>query len=124
MLERLRKKWKSHAGESLAEVLIAMLVSAVGLVMLAGMISASQSIVKKSQTVIESSVAGENALAGNTGTISAKISFAFTDNPSGSETRALNNKRLAEADAAGVPLPIDIKVTKKTITNHEVAAYR
>ena len=52
-MKRFFKKLKSRAGESIAEVLIALLVSSIGLVMLASMISTSGSIIKKSRDALE-----------------------------------------------------------------------
>ena len=49
MCEKLTKKIKSRAGETIAEVLIALLISSLALVMLASMISATQSMVAKSE---------------------------------------------------------------------------
>ena len=47
------KKLKSQAGESISEVLIALLISSLALVMLASMISATNNIVSKSKSTME-----------------------------------------------------------------------
>lgn len=47
-MRAMQKKWRSQAGESIGEVLIALLISVVGVVMLVGMISASTRVVDKS----------------------------------------------------------------------------
>ena len=47
------KKLKSKTGETIAEVLIALLISSLALVMLAGMISATQSTIAKSKNKLE-----------------------------------------------------------------------
>lgn len=52
-MDSLRAKLKSNSGESLAEVLIALLVSALALVMLASMISSSFSIIKSSRAKLK-----------------------------------------------------------------------
>ncbi len=52
-MKRVWKKLRSGRGESIAEVLVALLISAVALVLLASMISVSSSLVKKSRTAME-----------------------------------------------------------------------
>lgn len=44
----MQKKWRSQAGESLAEVLVALLICVVGVVMMVAMIAASTRVVDKS----------------------------------------------------------------------------
>lgn len=46
---RLKKRLKSESGESIAEVLVALLIAAIALMMLATMISSTVSIVNKSK---------------------------------------------------------------------------
>ena len=53
MKRRIRKKLKSQAGESIGEVLIALLISSLALVMLASMISATNNMVKNSDTAMK-----------------------------------------------------------------------
>ena len=52
-MKNIRKKLKSTAGESLAEVLIALLISALALVMLAEMINASANMIMRSRKTME-----------------------------------------------------------------------
>ncbi len=52
-MKRLRKKLCSRAGESIAETLVALLVAAIALTMLAGMITATANLVKKSEDKME-----------------------------------------------------------------------
>lgn len=50
---RLRKRIKSENGESIAEVLVALLIAAIALMMLASMISSTVSMVNKSKTKMD-----------------------------------------------------------------------
>ncbi|MBO4419995.1 MAG: hypothetical protein J5789_09265 [Oscillospiraceae bacterium] len=49
MIRRLKARLRSKRGESIAEVLIALMISSMALVLLAGMITATTGIVKKSK---------------------------------------------------------------------------
>ena len=49
MIEKLKKKLNSRAGETISETLVALLISALALTMLAGAISASLSLITKSR---------------------------------------------------------------------------
>ena len=49
-MKQIRNKIRSRAGESLAEVLVALLVATLALMILAGMISSTTSIVKASES--------------------------------------------------------------------------
>ena len=70
---------KSRAGESISEVLIAVLVSAVGLVLLAGMISSTHHLIQSSKETIHNYAASDAALvekdgdSGKEGTVVLKI---------------------------------------------------
>ncbi len=63
------RKWKSRSGESITEVLVALLISAVALVMLASMITASSRLITQSKDRMESYYKNSNSLAdhGETG---------------------------------------------------------
>ena len=50
----IKNKLRSRAGESISETLIALLISALAIVMLAGAITAASSIVKKSRETLNS----------------------------------------------------------------------
>ena len=62
MTERIKKKLKSKSGETIAEVLVALLISSLGLVLLASMISSSYNLITKSRSMIEDYVNSENRL--------------------------------------------------------------
>ena len=49
MLEKLKQKLQSRAGESIGETLVSLLIAALALVMLAGAISASSGVIMKSR---------------------------------------------------------------------------
>lgn len=68
MKRRIKKRLKSQTGESIGEVLIALLISSLALVMLAGMISATNNMVKKSETVMNDYYACNNELEALTAT--------------------------------------------------------
>ena len=48
-LQKLKKRLKSRAGETIGEVLVAVLISALALALLAGMVTATSRMVKKSR---------------------------------------------------------------------------
>ena len=52
-MKKLYRKLKSSAGETISEVLIALLISSLGLVMLAGMITAASNAVTTSRKTLE-----------------------------------------------------------------------
>ena len=72
---RITKKLKSNAGETLAEVLIALLISSLAILMLAGMISSSSGIILRSEAAMKAYTAGAEGLTNPAtagGTISLK----------------------------------------------------
>ena len=60
--DRIMKKIKSQAGETIAEVLIALLISSVALVMLAGMIASTTNLVTRSKSKMEAYYAANEKL--------------------------------------------------------------
>ena len=63
MAEKLKKRLRSQAGETIAEVLVALLISVVGLVLLASMIISSTGLVAKTKAAYDRFVEAENVLA-------------------------------------------------------------
>ena len=61
-MERIRHKLRGRRGESIAEVLIALLVSALGLTLLAGMISYSSNLIKDSRAQTDTFIAEDTRL--------------------------------------------------------------
>ncbi len=68
LLSSIGKKLKSRGGESLTEVLVSVLISAVALTMLASMISASTGMVKQSREKLDDYYTNNNGLVTHTGT--------------------------------------------------------
>ena len=52
-MEKIRKKLKNQAGESLAETLVSLLIAALALVMLAGAISSASGVIIKSRDKLD-----------------------------------------------------------------------
>ena len=62
LLQDTQRKLRGRAGDSIAEVLVALLISAVALVMLASMISASSRIIQRSRNSLEAYYDQNNVL--------------------------------------------------------------
>lgn len=79
MAMRMHHKLKSKKGESITEVLVALLISALAIVLLAGMVNASTNMILKSKNKMEKYANAENSVVernGNepaTGTVTFKI---------------------------------------------------
>ena len=69
--QRMKKKIKSNMGDSIAEVLIALLIAAVALVMLASMINASANMITRSATFMNNYYSTSNTLNTKTGATSS-----------------------------------------------------
>lgn len=81
---RLCAKLKSRRGESLAEVLVALLISAVAVVLLSGMVGGSVRIIDRSTNAIQSRYARNNASNSVTGSLTVSgsgtnFSVSITD---------------------------------------------
>ena len=63
MKKRIFRKLRSKAGETIAEVLVALLVSSLGLVILAQMINASANMIKNSEVKMQEYYSENNKLA-------------------------------------------------------------
>ena len=63
MKNKLQTKLRQCCGESIAEVLVALLISTLALMMLAGMISATQSMVESSDTTLNKYYAMNGGIA-------------------------------------------------------------
>ena len=68
MKKLIRGKLNSRKGESIAEVLVALLIAALALVMLASMITSSSSMIKSSRIKMQDYYTANNALETRTGT--------------------------------------------------------
>lgn len=67
MINKIRQRLRDKSGETLAEVLISLLVSALALVLLAGIINASSTIIQKTDKTMKDYYGGYEELA-ETGT--------------------------------------------------------
>ena len=119
MRKLVRKRLVSRAGESLAEVLVALMISALGLMMLAGMISSSSSLVMKSKDTMRDYIAAEADMikknnANWKGT--SAISFKRID-----ETSGLKLKNNTDWDDG--KRTVNLYVNNKTIQNKTIAFY-
>ena len=74
------KRLHSRKGESIAETLIALLISALALVMLAGAISTAGNLIRMSETTMENYYSGLNAL-GSPNTSGLSISLKDKNGP-------------------------------------------
>ena len=79
MRERLLKKLRSRAGESISETLVALLIASLALVMLAGMISSTVSMVSRSEKTMAEYYANDILETGSgTETVTITIQDANT----------------------------------------------
>ena len=80
MRKRTSIKLRSQAGETIAEVLVALLISSVALIMLASMISATSSMVTRSKTAMEAYYEANESLERRTdSTKTADINITIQD---------------------------------------------
>ena len=75
-----KKRLRNNAGESIAEVLIALLISSLALMILAGMITSTANMITKSKKVYGDYIAAEASLVDYTNSAgSGKVSFKIGD---------------------------------------------
>ena len=79
MHKRIITKVKSRAGETIAEVLVALLISSVALVMLAGMIASTTSMVTQSKSKMEDYYEANETLETQTETTGPSFSIQISD---------------------------------------------
>ena len=94
LLRATVKRLRSTKGESISEVLIALLISTLGIMLLAGMINASANMITKSKDKIKDYVAKENGIVAqsSSGAVGV-VSFMKEDN---SGTIKLNEEETVE----------------------------
>ncbi len=85
--EKLKKKLRSRAGESLAETLVALLVAAVALVMLAGAVTAATGVIAKSQYKLDTYYGSAESMTNRTSGTSFASGIQITD---GSNSKDVN----------------------------------
>lgn len=74
MKNKLKKRIRSRAGESIAEVLIAVIISALALSLLAGMIYGAKRLVETSKADTQNYVQAENLLSTHKGSADLVVS--------------------------------------------------
>ena len=79
MINRIKEKLHNNKGESIAEVLVSLLISSLALVMLASMINSSSRIIQSSKVNMESYYSANNALEARTGTASGSGTLSIED---------------------------------------------
>ena len=77
-MKQIRNKTRSRSGETLAEVLVALLVATLALMILAGMISSTTSIVKASESKMDDYYA-ENAKLENISGTETPVTITIED---------------------------------------------
>lgn len=85
-MKRMMKKLRSRAGESIGETLVALLISSLALVMLAGAIGAAARMVTRSKTAMEAYYATDKGMverAASAGAGTGSVALSGTD---GTET--------------------------------------
>lgn len=115
MKQAILSRLKSRRGDSLSEVLVAMLIAAMGLVILASMITSSVSIIRKSKATSEAYVKQENALVSHTE--SEAMSGTVTFSVDGSAFRTNDSRTSASID---VNYFQNNKANGKTVVSYEV----
>lgn len=86
MIRKSLEKLKNHSGESIAETLVAMLISTLALLVLAGAITTATNLISKSSTSLDEYYSANNNLDNGSGTSSstATVTVAGSDTSSSS----------------------------------------
>ena len=79
MKKSILKKLKNNKGESITEVLVALLISVISMTLLAGMIAASASMTEKSKKKIDDYYKAENSLEVEAETELGTVNFYDAD---------------------------------------------
>lgn len=103
---------RGRAGESIGEVLAALLISAIALMMLASMVASSSNLVMKSEQAIEAYIAAQNELAVQGG-VGAEGTVTVTSGENAIELY----------DGAGTSIQV-IYYENNTVAGDPVIAYR
>ncbi len=81
MIKNLKRKLHSRTGESIAETLVALLISALALVMLAGAMTAAYRVITKSRNTLDSYYAGNEDLVNmKSGSDTKNVVISMPDN--------------------------------------------
>ena len=104
----LQSRLVSQRGESLAEVLVAILISSLGMLMLASAISSSYSIVRQGRTATKRQYDAEEALA---------------DPASGNEGQVTIERVRLGNDTAVASESVDVTMVSESVASYDVFAY-
>ena len=104
----LQSRLVSQRGESLAEVLVAILISSLGMLMLASAISSSYSIVRQGRTATKRQYNAEEALA---------------DPASGNEGQVTIERVRLGNDTAVASESVDVTMVSESVASYDVFAY-
>lgn len=113
ILTRMNEKLKSKSGESISEVLVALLISALAIVLLASMIAASTNMVMKSKSKMKDYANAENSIVERSG-----------DGESGSvQIVDSNNNPVVLTDGAGTGIEVAYFTNDESV-RHTVRSYK
>lgn len=89
---RAMRKLRNNAGETIAETLVALLISALALVMLAGAISSTANMIKTSDSKMAKYYTNDRKLAEQLSgdAEEGKVTFSIVDTSANTETRTAN----------------------------------
>ena len=90
MHKRILRKVKSRAGETIAEVLVALLISSVALVMLASMIASTTNMVTQSKSKMEAYYAANEELEKQISAGNVSFSIRISDEDSSASEPSVN----------------------------------
>lgn len=125
----MKKKWKtvlaaklkSNAGESIGEVLVALLIAALALTMLASVIYTSSRMINESKTMLGEYYTANQDLEKRTGDDAKALTVTSVDGADSSTVYLLPKDLLP--DASQTWLTVDCS-TNDTIASRTVSAYR
>ena len=118
-MKRFIKKLKSQRGESLGETMIALLISILGLALLAMMIETSANLIKKSDTEFNSYIGKENKLVEKTeesNTLKGQVYISSANDNT--------NIYYIDNDSTIVNAKYDVNYFKNEFNNVEVISYK
>ncbi len=118
MFRKLKFKLRGKRGESLTEVLIAVLISSIALVMLASMIATTQRIVTRTKASTEEYVTGNNKLVEKEET--SKIGTGNVQFVAGVDKSSYYLTQLTDNTAQNIPVQYYVNSALKNVL---VAAY-
>lgn len=113
ILTRMNEKLKNKSGESISEVLVALLISALAIVLLASMIAASTNMVMKSKAKFKEYADAENAIVERNGSdVSGTVQIVDSnDNP------------ISLTDGAGTGIQVAYFTNDESV-RHTVRSYK